>query len=69
MEENKINIEIEEPEEVSVPEKPKKSVKAEILDWVKTLVLYCLLPLAVFQTFCFMASVPTGSMETTFPVI
>jgi signal peptidase I len=69
MEENKLENEIVElEEELSVPEKPKKSLKAEILDWVKTLLLYCVLPLAVFQSFCFMASVPTGSMETTIPV-
>ena len=69
MEENKLENEIIElEEELSVPEKPKKSLKAEILDWVKTLLLYCVLPLAVFQSFCFMASVPTGSMETTIPV-
>jgi signal peptidase I len=68
MDENKIEIEATENEEVSASEKTKKSLKAEILDWAKTLVLYCLLPLAVFQTFCFMASVPTGSMETTIPV-
>ena len=68
MDENKIEIEATENEEVSASEKTKKSLKAEILDWAKTLVLYCLLPLAVFQTFCFMASVPTGSMESTIPV-
>ena len=69
MEENKLENEIIElEEELSVPEKPKKSLKAEILDWVKTLLLYCVLPLAIFQSFCFMASVPTGSMETTIPV-
>ncbi|MBQ6878464.1 MAG: signal peptidase I [Oscillospiraceae bacterium] len=61
----------EEEKEEPVPEKkekPKKTLKEEILDWAKTLVLYCFLPLAIFQTFCFMASVPTGSMETTIPV-
>ena len=51
-----------------IPEKPKKSLKAELLDWGKTLLLYCALPLLIFQSFCFMASVPTGSMETTIPV-
>ena len=69
MEENKLENEIVElEEEVSVPEKPKKSVKAEVLDWAKTLLLYCVLPLALFQSFFFMASVPTGSMENTIPV-
>ncbi|MBE6893565.1 MAG: signal peptidase I [Ruminococcaceae bacterium] len=69
MEENKLENEVMElEEEISVPEKKKKSAKEEILDWAKTLLLYCVLPLAIFQTFCFMASVPTGSMETTIPV-
>lgn len=69
MEENKLENEVMElEEENSVPEKKKKTLKEEIIDWAKTLILYCLLPLAVFQTFCFIASVPTGSMETTIPV-
>lgn len=69
MEENRLEIEVSELEkENSVPEKKKKTLKEEILDWTKTLILYCVLPLAIFQTFCFMASVPTGSMETTIPV-
>ncbi len=54
------------PEEIK--ENRKKKLKAEIIDWAKTILFYCLIPLAVFQTFCFMASVPTGSMETTVPV-
>ena len=69
MEENKLENEIIElEEEVTVSEKPKKSLKAEILDWAKTLLLYCVIPLALFQSFFFMASVPTGSMENTIPV-
>ena len=68
MDENKIEIEVSGTEETAETEKPKKSLKAEILDWAKTLLLYCVLPLTLFQTFCFMASVPTGSMETTIPV-
>ena len=68
MDENKIEIEVSGTEETAETEKPKKSLKAEILDWAKTLLLYCVLPLVIFQTFCFMASVPTGSMETTIPV-
>ena len=68
MDENKIEIEVSGTEETAETEKPKKSLKAEILDWAKTLLLYCVLPLVLFQTFCFMASVPTGSMETTIPV-
>lgn len=67
MEEN--IIEAEELENtVSDLEKKKKSLKEEIIDWVKTLFFYCVLPLVIFQTFCFMISVPTGSMETTIPV-
>ena len=64
--EDAVTAEMEE--EIPVPEKPKKSIKAEIIDWAKTLLFYCVIPLLVFQTFCFMASVPTGSMETTIPV-
>ncbi len=57
--------EAENPEQT--PENKKKTLREELFDWGKTLVLYCFLPLAIFQTFCFMASVPTGSMETTIP--
>ncbi|MBR5310366.1 MAG: signal peptidase I [Oscillospiraceae bacterium] len=69
-EEIKIENIAEEPEKVpeEAAKKPKKSLKAELLDWGKTLILYCLLPLIIFQSLCFMASVPTGSMETTIPV-
>ena len=45
----------------------EKKVKAEIWDWVKTIFFYCVLPVALFECFCFVASVPTGSMETTVP--
>lgn len=45
----------------------EKKVKAEIWDWLKTLFLYCIFPVVLFECFCFMASVPTGSMETTVP--
>lgn len=69
MEEKLFETEVSETaEEIPVPEKPKKTIKEEILDWGKTLIFYCALPLLVFQTFFFMASVPTGSMETTIPV-
>lgn len=69
MEEDMINVDCtESAEETLSPQKKKKTVKEEIIDWVKTLILYCVLPLAVFQSFCFMISVPTGSMETTIPV-
>lgn len=51
----------------NTPEK-KNSVKNEIIEWVKALLIYCIIPVAVFESFCFIASVPTGSMETTIPV-
>ena len=69
MEEDLFEVKTEEAEETAeIPEKKKKSLKAELLDWGKTLLFYCLVPLLIFQSFCFMASVPTGSMETTIPV-
>lgn len=68
MDENIFEIETEELEENPVPEKEKKDIKKELIEWGKTLLFYCVIPLLVFQTFCFMASVPTGSMETTIPV-
>ena len=68
MEEKILETEIlENAEEIPATEKPKKTFKEELIDWGKTLVFYCLLPLLIFQTFFFMASVPTGSMETTIP--
>jgi len=66
--EEEIMFENPEAEIEDKKEKPKKTLKEELLDWGKTLLLYCVLPLALFQTFCFMASVPTGSMESTIPV-
>ncbi len=48
-------------------EKPKKTAKQELMEWVKSLLFFCVLPLTVFWIFCFMAVVPTGSMETTIP--
>ena len=45
----------------------EKKVKAEIWDWLKTLFLYCIFPVVLFECFCFVASVPTGSMESTVP--
>ncbi len=69
MEEDLFEVKTEEAEETAeIPEKKKNSLKAELLDWGKTLLFYCLVPLLIFQSFCFMASVPTGSMETTIPV-
>ncbi len=50
------------------PVDKKSNIKKELLDWAKTLLIYCVLPLLIFQTFCFMISVPTGSMDPTIPV-
>ena len=49
-------------------EKKKKTLKAELIDWAKTLVFWCFLPLGIFLIFCFMANVPTGSMSPTIPI-
>lgn len=49
-------------------EKKKKTLKEELIDWAKTLVFWCFLPLGIFLIFCFMANVPTGSMSPTVPV-
>lgn len=55
----------ETPEEKAA--KRKKHFVAELLDWVKTLFLFCVVPVVIFECFCFVARVPTGSMETTVP--
>ncbi len=68
MDEDIFDIGTEEVLENPVSETEKKSLKKEIIEWGKTLLFYCVIPLLVFQTFCFMASVPTGSMESTIPV-
>lgn len=68
MNEEILEIGTEELEEIQPAENKKKDIKKELIEWGKTLLFYCVLPLLVFQTFCFMASVPTGSMETTIPV-
>lgn len=60
--------EAEENAETGKKAKKKKTPKEELMDWGKTLLFYCLIPLLIFQTFCFMASVPTGSMSPTIPV-
>lgn len=49
-------------------QKGKINVKKEIIEWIKALLIYCVIPVAIFESFCFIASVPTGSMETTIPV-
>ena len=65
--EEKIIFNQEQTPIVPEEEKPKKDIKHEIIDWAKTLLLYCAVPLIVFQSFCFIANVPTGSMEETIP--
>lgn len=57
---------IKEPGQETAEEK-KKHIKSEIIDWIKTLFFFCVLPVAIFECFCFIARVPTGSMETTVP--
>lgn len=46
----------------------KSNIKKEILDWLKTIFLYCIIPVTLFEIFCFIATVPTESMDTTIPV-
>lgn len=69
--ENTENTENTEPEKVKTEEEikaeKKKHFKSELIDWVKSLFFYCILPLVVFECFFFIANVPTGSMETTVP--
>lgn len=69
---NTENTENEEKQPELTPEEKKEQrkqkIKAEIIDWAKTIFFYCVVPLTVFQIFCFMANVPTGSMESTIPV-
>ena len=45
----------------------RKKFKAELFDWAKTLFFFCVIPVLIFECFCFVARVPTGSMETTVP--
>lgn len=69
MEENIFNIETEIDEKEKAPEKKlKNSTKEEIIEWAKSLFWYCVLPLTIFWIFCFMTTVPTGSMNPTIPV-
>lgn len=56
-----------EKSEAELRDEKKKKIKSEIIDWVKTIFFYCIIPVAIFQSFCFVASVPTGSMEYTVP--
>ena len=49
MDENIFEIETEELEENPVPEKEKKDIKKELIEWGKTLLFYCVLPLLVQQ--------------------
>lgn len=55
----------ETPEERAA--KRKQHIIAEIKDWAKTLFIFCVVPVLIFECFCFVARVPTGSMETTVP--
>ncbi len=45
----------------------RKKFKAELFAWAKTLFFFCVIPVLIFECFCFVARVPTGSMETTVP--
>ena len=58
------NIQIDE---TAAKKEKKRKLKAEIIDWVKTIFFYCVIPVAIFECFFFVANVPTGSMETTVP--
>ena len=58
------NIQIDE---TAAKKEKKRKLKAEIIDWVKTILFYCVIPVAIFECFFFVANVPTGSMETTVP--
>ena len=49
------------------PARRRKKFKAELFDWAKTLFFFCVIPVLIFECFCFVARVPTGSMETTVP--
>ena len=55
----------ETPEEKAA--RKRKKFKAELFDWAKTLFFFCVIPVLIFECFCFVARVPTGSMETTVP--
>ena len=58
------NIQIDE---TAAKKEKNRKLKAEIIDWVKTIFFYCVIPVAIFECFFFVANVPTGSMETTVP--
>ena len=58
------NIQIDE---TAAKKEKKRKLKAEIIDWVKTIFFYCVIPVAIFECFFFVANVPIGSMETTVP--
>ena len=55
----------ETPEEKAA--RKRKKFKAELFAWAKTLFFFCVIPVLIFECFCFVARVPTGSMETTVP--
>lgn len=64
---SEIKNESENTEIVTDDNKNNNHAKNEILDWIKTLFFYCVIPVLLFECFFFMAQVPTGSMETTIP--
>lgn len=55
----------ETPEEKAARRKEK--LKAELRDWAKTLFYFCVIPVIIFESFCFVARVPTNSMDPTVP--
>lgn len=71
MEDKNISVEQTSEEIKETPEerakKRKEHIIAEIKDWAKTLFIFCAIPVMIFECFCFVARVPTGSMETTVP--
>ena len=61
---------VEEEKEETPEEKAarkKAHFKAELLDWGKTLLYFCVIPVIIFECFCFVARVPTNSMDPTVP--
>ena len=65
--ESELKIENIQIDETAAKKEKKRKLKAEIIDWVKTIFFYCVIPVAIFECFFFVANVPTGSMETTVP--
>lgn len=55
----------ETPEEIAA--RKKAHFKAELRDWAKTLLFFCIIPVAIFECFFMVARVPTTSMDPTVP--